>query len=64
LWELAICGVVRGKPWRTTAPAEPDHCTADLVNRDFTAPASSRLWVADLIQAAARVCYVGFVVNT
>jgi len=37
----------RGKPWRTTkrdvgAPGQPD-----LVNREFTAQAPNRLWVAD-----------------
>ncbi len=37
----------RGKPWRTTTP-NPDATRApDLVNRDFTASAPDRLWVAD-----------------
>ena len=45
---LGIGGVVRGKPRRTTIPAEPKQRPADLVNRQFTAPAPNRLWVADL----------------
>jgi putative transposase len=45
---LGIAGVVRGKPRRTTTPAEADQRPADLVDRDFSAPAPNRLWVADL----------------
>jgi putative transposase len=36
----------RGKPWRTTTPAGAGS-SVDLVERDFTAPAPNRLWVAD-----------------
>jgi putative transposase len=36
---LGICGVVRGKRQRTTTPAEADQRPADLVERDFSAPA-------------------------
>jgi putative transposase len=50
--ELGICGVVRGKPRRTTTPAEADQRPADLVERDFSAPAPNRLWVADLTYVA------------
>ena len=46
--ELGIAGVVRGKPRRTTTPAPTADRPADLVERDFTAPAPNRLWVADL----------------
>jgi putative transposase len=46
--ELGLAGVVRGKPKRTTIPAEVADRPADLVNRQFTAPAPNRLWVADL----------------
>src|SRR6266542_2777522 len=45
---LGIRGVVRGAAQRTTTPAAIDDRPADLVNRDFTAPAPNRLWVADL----------------
>ena len=45
---LEIKGEVRGKSWKTTYPhlsvSRPD----DLVERDFTAAAPNRLWVADL----------------
>ena len=51
--ELGICGVVRGKPRRTTTPAQADARPADLVERDFTAPAPNRLWVADLVRHEA-----------
>jgi putative transposase len=51
--ELGVCGVVRGRPRRTTTPAEPaEERPADLVERDFTAPAPNRLWVADLTYVA------------
>ncbi len=37
----------RGKPWRTTIPDPSALRSPDLVNRDFSAPAPDRLWVAD-----------------
>jgi putative transposase len=63
--ELGICGVVRGKPRRTTTPAEADQRPADLVERDFSAPAPNRLWVADLTYVAtwAGFAYVAFVID-
>jgi putative transposase len=63
--QLGICGVVRGKPRRTTIPAEPDQRPADLVNRQFTAPAPNRLWVADLtyVPTWAGFCYAGFIID-
>jgi putative transposase len=38
----------RGRPWRTTRPDPEAHRRPDLVNRNFTASAPDRLWVADL----------------
>lgn len=38
----------RGKPWRTTTPDPKAGRRPDLVQRNFTAPAPDRLWVADL----------------
>jgi putative transposase len=38
----------RGKPWRTTTPDPAARRRPDLVQRDFSAPAPDRLWVADL----------------
>lgn len=62
---LGIAGVVRGKPRRTTTPAEADQRPADLVDRDFSAPAPNRLWVADLTYVAtwAGFDYVAFVID-
>jgi putative transposase len=38
----------RGKPWRTTKPDPTAQRRPDLVERDFSAEAPNRLWVADL----------------
>jgi putative transposase len=40
-------GVVRGKRRRTTIPDHGAERPVDLVDRDFTATAPNRLWVAD-----------------
>jgi putative transposase len=63
--ELGIRGVVRGKPKRTTIPAEMAERPADLVERNFTAPAPNRLWVADLTYVATRAgfAYVAFIID-
>ncbi len=62
---LGIRGVVRGKPRRTTTPDPADQRPADLVQRDFSAPAPNRLWVADLTYVAtwAGFCYAAFVID-
>src|SRR5207249_5733648 len=46
--ELELEGAVRGKTWRTTIPTPAASRPADLVDRDFSATAPNRLWVADL----------------
>ncbi len=63
--QLGIRGVVRGAKRRTTTPADPVDRPADLVNRDFTAPAPNRLWVADLTYVAtwAGFCYAAFIID-
>ena len=63
--EIGICGAVRGKVKRTTFPARPEACPQDLVNRDFSAVAPNRCWVADLtyVSTWAGMCYVAFVVD-
>jgi putative transposase len=38
----------RGKRWRTTRPNPQAQRRPDLVQRDFSAPAPNRLWVADI----------------
>ncbi len=45
---LGIQGIRRGRRWKTTIPDELQARPSDLVDRNFTAPAPNRLWVADL----------------
>jgi putative transposase len=63
--ELGIRGVVRGSKRRTTTPAQAGERPADLVERDFSAPAPNRLWVADLTYVAtwAGFCYAAFIID-
>jgi putative transposase len=62
---LGIAGVVRGKAKRTTTPTPTADRPADLVGRNFTAPAPNRLWLADLTYVAtwAGFCYVALVID-
>jgi transposase InsO family protein len=46
--ELGLEGVRRGKPHKTTTPADSSARPADLVERDFSATRPNQLWVADL----------------
>ena len=64
--DLGIQGAVRGKPKRTTIPADDTTSTpADLVDRDFTATAPNRLWVADLtyVRTWSGFVYVSFITD-
>lgn len=63
--ELELVGAVRGKTWRTTIPGEAGQRPADLVERNFTATAPNRLWVADLtyVSTWSGVAYVAFVTD-
>jgi transposase InsO family protein len=56
-------GVVRGKRVFTTQPDEASPRPDDLVERDFTAEAPNRLWVADLtyVRTWSGFVYVSFV---
>jgi len=56
-------GVVRGKRIFTTQPDETAPRPADLVERDFSAEAPNRLWLADLtyVRTWAGFVYVSFV---
>lgn len=60
-------GTRRGRKIRTTIPGKgPGHeRAADLICRDFTAPAPDRRWVADFTHVAtlAGTVYVAFVVD-
>lgn len=64
--DLEIQGVVRGKPKRTTIPSDdPAARPADLVDRQFTATAPNRLWVADLtyVRTWSGFVYVSFIID-
>src|SRR5439155_1061156 len=54
----------RRKP-RTTVPAPPGQQPADLVGRDFTAPAPNRRWVADITytDTASGFAYTAFITD-
>ena len=58
-------GVVRGKKVFTTTPDETAPRPADLVERDFSAEAPNRLWVADLtyVRTWSGFVYVSFVID-
>lgn len=64
--EMGIRGVRRGRKVFTTGPA-PDGTErpADLVNRDFSAPAPNRLWLCDLtyVKMHSGMVYVAFVIH-
>jgi putative transposase len=55
----------RGKPWRTTIPDPEAHKRPDLVDRDFTAEAPNRLWVADFthLRCWEGVLYLAFIID-
>jgi putative transposase len=63
--DLNLSGVMRGKKKRTTIPAEASPRPADLVERNFTAEAPNRLWVADLtyVSTWTGFVYVAFVID-
>ncbi|WP_082984473.1 IS3 family transposase [Mycobacterium sp. 1465703.0] len=61
--KAGLRGVQRGKPVFTTITDPADQRPADLVNRQFKAPASNRLWVADItfVRTWQGFCYTAFV---
>lgn len=63
--EPGLEGAVRGQRKRTSLPGEPDERPADLVERNFRAPAPNRLWVADLtyVSTWSGFCYVALIVD-
>ena len=63
--ELELEGAVRGKTWLTTIPSSVSSRPADLVDRDFSATAPNRLWVADLTYVSTwpGVVYTAFVTD-
>jgi putative transposase len=63
--DLGLQGARRGRKVGTTVPGKDGHRAGDLLNRDFTAPAPNRRWVADFTYVAAwcGMVYVAFVVD-
>lgn len=61
----SLRGVRRGAFKRTTQSDDHAPRPADLVERDFRAPAPNRLWVADLTYVATwqGFCYVAFIID-
>ena len=62
---LGIKGAVRGKKLFTTTPDDAASRPADLVQREFSAPAPNRLWVADLtyVKTHSGMVYVAFIID-
>ena len=63
---LGIAGAVRGRRRKTTAAAAEASRPADLLGRDFTAPAPDRRWVADITYvplASGGFAYAAFVTD-
>jgi putative transposase len=63
--DLGLSGVVRGRPRRTTISDDAAVRPRDLVDRDFTAVATNRLWVSDLtyVRTWSGFVYVAFVTD-
>jgi putative transposase len=63
--QAGLEGVVRGKVRRTTIADESADRPPDLVDRDFSASAPNRLWLADFTYVASwsGVVYVAFVID-
>ncbi len=61
--EAGLQGARRGRTKFTTRRDEKTARPPDLVERDFTAEAPNRLWIADLtyVRTWAGFCYVAFV---
>lgn len=63
--ELGLHGVRRGKAPRTTVSSKDGRRAGDLLDRDFTAAAPNRVWVADFtyVRTWAGFAYVAFLVD-
>jgi putative transposase len=63
--KLGLRGVLRRKAWKTTFPDLSAPRPFDLVDRDFTACAPNRLWVADLtyVRTWSGFVYAAFVID-
>jgi len=64
--DMGLSGVRRGRSWvRTTITGDGICRPADLVERDFTATAPNRLWLADLtyVKTHSGWVYVAFIID-
>jgi putative transposase len=64
--DLGLCGARRGKTFIATTDSDHDlRRPADLVDRNFAAPAPNRLWVADLtyVKTHSGWVYVAFIID-
>ena len=63
--QLGINGLVRGKGVRTTVSDSAATRAPDLLDRDFTAPAPNKRWVADFtyVRTWTGFVYVAFVID-
>lgn len=63
--DLGLNGLVRGRRVRTTIPDRHADRAPDLLDRDFTAEAPNRRWVADFtyVRTWAGFAYVSFVID-
>ncbi len=64
--DLGLSGARRGKAFKvTTRSDDRQHRPADLVDRNFAAPAPNRLWVADLtyVKTHAGWAYAAFIID-
>ena len=63
--QLGVNELARGKGVRTTVPDRNAARAPDLLDRDFTAPAPNRRWVADFtyFRTWAGFVYVSFVID-
>ena len=64
--EIGLVGNRRGKAWTVTTDSDHDfERPADLVDRQFAAPAPNRLWVADItyVKTHSGWVYVAFVID-
>jgi putative transposase len=62
---MALQGVIRGKPVRTTISDKAALCPLDHVNRQFHAPRPNALWVSDFtyVSTWTGFVYVAFVID-
>jgi putative transposase len=65
MWEMGLCGVVRGKSVTTTVSDKAKPCPEDRVNRHLRAERPNALWVCDFTYVSTwqGFVYVAFVID-